>query len=689
MKLLPGFIILLLFPTLSWTQSTARPEKVNFSALKKYNYNKMWLRNDPYTGLVETFHGQQLTSQTEYKDGWKHGHSIHWYKTGEKRSTGEYFEDKTHGLWRYWNEEGQIIQKGAYHKGKPVGEWLLWYEGEHVVVNENYLDGVRHGMYEKKDENKKLLEKGNYEYGIKVGFWTVWNKQTETYEEVKMEPSADEVDALPTQVGKYDLKAIGGRWFYKNVPYTGFQRTSHANGKPHFEHTYKEGLLVSERGWYDNEQDFMVGNYVHGKKEGKWIYQHRNGNPFMVQHYKAGEKHGPWLEYTESGELKSKAYYKNGLLEGKRILWNYTNGQQKNWEATYSKGEMHGTYKRYHDGKLYQEKGYHEGQLHGSAKEYSTETGQLQWENFYEYGAHTKLIFYHENGNKKSITLYANNKPSGTFNAWFPNKQLAEKGAYLNGKKHGKWKKYFEGDSLYRLETKWDKGAMVHQRLLPQHKEGKMFITDYSNTPDFGRFIIDLKVALREQDSSKINSFFADHIMLWNDGCYSEQTVGCPKATVLQNHAYYRGVNEFYTFLKALLKQGIGQDRLGIMDGYPTDNNTPIYSTINFSSTTLSDLFFDYKLTLLTNPEGKVYARPHPNARAVDQAHPFYYGKIDIGCINDEGSYSGCWYEVSHNGKPCYIKAADVDRGNSWTRLLFGKIKGQWKIIGMQSPPGC
>ena len=78
------------------------------------------------------------------------------------------------------------------------------------------------------------------------------------------------------------------------------------------------------------------GSFKDGKREGAWIYYHRNGQLQLKGNYKNGQKEGAWVDYWENGQLQLKGNYKNGKKDGV-------------WVAYFSKGnawkKLSGTFK--------------------------------------------------------------------------------------------------------------------------------------------------------------------------------------------------------------------------------------------------------------------------------------------------------------------------------------------------------
>ena len=82
------------------------------------------------------------------------------------------------------------------------------------------------------------------------------------------------------------------------------------------------------------------GKLKNGKKEGPWVYYHKNGKLFSKGTYKDGMNEGPWVSYWGNGKLLSKGTYKNGKREGPWVSVNYKG--QLEGKGTYKNGMKNG-----------------------------------------------------------------------------------------------------------------------------------------------------------------------------------------------------------------------------------------------------------------------------------------------------------------------------------------------------------
>ena len=86
-----------------------------------------------------------------------------------------------------------------------------------------------------------------------------------------------------------------------------------------------------------------------------------------------------------------------------------------------------------------------------------------QFENYYYSNGKIaqEYVEYHENGQKKIVGIFINNKKSGAWSEWFEDGTQKYSGNYLNGKKHGRWVEWEdEGNEIingeYKNGQKWE-----------------------------------------------------------------------------------------------------------------------------------------------------------------------------------------------------------------------------------------
>ena len=202
---------------------------------------------------------------------------------------------------------------------------------------------------------------------------------------------------------------------------------------------------------YSGEDDKLIfeGEYLNGKKNGKGKEYYSNGELFYEGEYLNGKINGKGKEYNYEGKLIFEGEY----LNGKR--WNgkgkkYLNGKIE-FDTEYLNG-INLTNKVYDkNGKLYEIS----KNIKGFIKEYDHK-GNLTFEGEYLNGKRNgKGKYYYDNGILYFEGEYLNGERNGKGKEYRYYGELRFEGEYLNGKRNGKGKKYnkysrlkFEGEYL-------------------------------------------------------------------------------------------------------------------------------------------------------------------------------------------------------------------------------------------------
>lgn len=179
--------------------------------------------------------------------------------------------------------------------------------------------------------------------------------------------------------------------------------------------TYVDDLLhgpfkdVDEKGRLRRE-----GNYVMGKKDGKWLEYFTDGKLISEVEYDNDKLNGVARYYYDNGTPKTESHYTGGKRNGSHITW-YENGKIRE-EGRYAMDERDSIWKKYdHSGLLETETGYKKGTLHGISRSYYS-NGQLEYEMNYENGyRHGKYVSYHRNGQLHVSGTLRYDERSGTW----------------------------------------------------------------------------------------------------------------------------------------------------------------------------------------------------------------------------------------------------------------------------------
>ena len=95
------------------------------------------------------------------------------------------------------------------------------------------------------------------------------------------------------------MEWLSGYKFVEDVDENGNKRETRTIGNKKYVTTFFENSNCMK---YNEE-------YKNGKREGKWIRWHKNGNKFYKEEYKNGKKCGIWETWFEDGNLQSQKDY--------------------------------------------------------------------------------------------------------------------------------------------------------------------------------------------------------------------------------------------------------------------------------------------------------------------------------------------------------------------------------------------
>ena len=175
------------------------------------------------------------------------GTSVSYWPNGKKQVQKECRNGKLHGTLHTWYENGQEERRIEYQEGRENGEWLIWY-----------LSGAR-----------KVA--GEYRDGTACGQWTLWyedgqKKGTWEYIGGKMINAKRWTGDGHKVVEKNALVERDGLWYEVNSdePFTG--------------------------GWFSSGDERAEGEFLAGKKHGKWTEWDEFGGTKRETEYRSGEK---------------------------------------------------------------------------------------------------------------------------------------------------------------------------------------------------------------------------------------------------------------------------------------------------------------------------------------------------------------------------------------------------------------
>ena len=184
----------------------------------------------------------------------------------------------------YWFSETNGIQSSkGKSKGKVIhGNALFYYPNGNLRLNRNYHLGLLNGVQTYWNENGRLIATIKYDMGVQTYFKKVDEDDTSFEEEL---------------IGS-DSDKIG---YENNIYENGLLQLSRINlgdGKEKIFTYYDTGKLNATwtedsvkksygkiRGYHENGEIRLIGNYVDGNRDGAWEYFNEDGSPAEVVMY--------------------------------------------------------------------------------------------------------------------------------------------------------------------------------------------------------------------------------------------------------------------------------------------------------------------------------------------------------------------------------------------------------------------
>jgi uncharacterized protein len=192
--------------------------------------------------------------------------------------------------------------------------------------------------------------------------------------------------------------------------------------------------------WYTEGAPAKQENYVEGVLDG-FVYEwHKNGEQSVKREFFKGREHGESNEWHSNGTMKSQLFWRNGLLNGFAKAWHASGNMHK--KTYYKKDDIHGySYIWNNDGKLHRQQFFINGRelkLHSKSEKYGNGLMKLAYS------------YYIDKDNQEI--------KHGRYNKWFPNGENWIQCHYFHDKIHGKWA-YGKKEGLHSREESWKFGV--------------------------------------------------------------------------------------------------------------------------------------------------------------------------------------------------------------------------------------
>ncbi|MCL2132097.1 MAG: hypothetical protein FWH36_06570 [Lentimicrobiaceae bacterium] len=366
---------------------------------------------------------------------------------------------------KFYYSDSVVSSEGWIREGKPDRFWISYYPDGTVQSKGNRKNFLLDGTWYFYDNKGDLKSEISYKESRRDG-------ETKIYTENEIQVYHYQEDTI-----------ISCKWYsysdslVRLIPY----ENGKENGMCMIYDTLGQliGTIEYQNG-YAVKRENINRMDANGYKQGVWKYFAANGLLYMEGVYLNGKKNGFFKYYNEEGDFERIEKWENDILiedavETKQLdrkLEYHPNGKIK-IEAYFYKGVPDGIRREYtDDGKVNNSYLFSNGILKGEGIVDDDGKKQGDWKEFYESGA------------LRAAGKYLNSKPIGKWRYYFEEQTIEIEGSYTRkGEKDGEWLWYYPNGNLLSKETYSD-GLL----------DGESFnLTAEGDTLEYGKFTAGLE----------------------------------------------------------------------------------------------------------------------------------------------------------------------------------------------------
>jgi antitoxin component YwqK of YwqJK toxin-antitoxin module len=374
--------------------------------------------------------GAVRKKSTYLNDKLKDGKMTIYFENGAKQKELNYKNEKLDGSYISYFENGKIDEKIAYADDKLTGPYLSYFDNGQLAIEANYIDGYAQGMHTEYRYDGSLYYKKNYNKGKADGEVTYYNRAGKPYGTVVYKNDR----IISSKFTKPDGSIVSGGSdnLYVNI--------------------YNEyGVLIrkvpiDEKNKVEGKASYFfpfgglmeVTNFKNDMKDGVSTFYYQNGNSKISRQYKGDTLDGYYKYFSDYGSLQTEGWMKNDQSQG---TWhNYFSNGTLSRDFYLLEGALNGPEKNYEvNGKLDYTVQYDNGLMTGLTQ-YDTTGKAVQQLNFDKGIGKYKLLHFNGTPGLECDVKYG--KLNGAYTIHGGNKELLEKGVYVNGKNDGEFETY-------------------------------------------------------------------------------------------------------------------------------------------------------------------------------------------------------------------------------------------------------
>jgi antitoxin component YwqK of YwqJK toxin-antitoxin module len=376
------------------------------------------------------------------------------FPDGEPEITGSYKDGRLDGVWQRRAITGQVVETGAYAASRKSGWWRMTSTSGAVLGEYEMRAGT--GVEKHWLEDGSLYSERTLKAGVASGPERVYA------------PDGTPLVVSQWTAGKLDgPRAIGTRATLRieETLAAGVRRGTRQiwlMSQPLVDEVYdRRGKLDGEYVIWRNKKVMRThGQYDHGKRDGLWVWNDRDGNKEREGNYLAGKRDGPWTEWYENKIVWSGSYVQ-GKPDGEFIYYDRSENELGRFEIAGGTGTMQtfwpnkkvasrqhlvqgladGPYQELSiRGKVVVEGRFRDDVKHGLWKEW-TPDGVLTLEQNWRRGQLDGTVKKYVDGKLATEATYKNGKATGPYVEYRADKP-AVSGQFSNDRRTGTWTQY-------------------------------------------------------------------------------------------------------------------------------------------------------------------------------------------------------------------------------------------------------
>ncbi|MGE0397905.1 MAG: hypothetical protein AB7T06_14495 [Kofleriaceae bacterium] len=331
-----------------------------------------------------------LYSERALRRGIPHGTERTYAPDGTFVSAARYENGKLDGQKVFGSRQSMRFEE-SFTNGVRTGKRTIWVQGT-LIAEENYdRAGRLDGTYTLWRRARVMRLRGTFDHGKRVGQWTWWDRGNNKEKEGAY--VAGERDGLWQE------------WWEGKLVFSG----RYAAGKP-------DGDFV-----YFDRAAREIGRFSIVGGTGTMLTFHINKRPSSRQYLYQGTPAGIYQELTPLGKVVVEGRYRNNQKHGTWKEW--TADGVPTLEQTWKRGKLHGTVKKYVDGKASLVATYTDGRANGPYTEMR--------------------------GDRPALTgQFVDGQKDGTWTTYAPDGTVLLVATYVGGTLQGPWRQLVDGAVL-------------------------------------------------------------------------------------------------------------------------------------------------------------------------------------------------------------------------------------------------